>query len=200
MNTKTVEGLFEGKGVEDLAVWLAIHGMDVTTFGEGVAKSVAELLDEIQNGESTLQVVDGRPLRIVRVLNLLVCNSKGEVLVEEKQVRPDGTVRQRGLPLSEKLMAEESWRRAVDRAVAEELGSMLPNKPKVTIREDTYQEVVEVSESVSYPGLLTQYQCHQVEVVVEGLPETCSFMTREAKPSGFLELYWSWRNMAHRGT
>lgn len=54
-----------------------------------------------------------------------------QVLVEEKQVRPDGTVRQRGLPLSEKLMARESWRPAVRRAVAEELGSMLPKQPDV---------------------------------------------------------------------
>lgn len=119
--------------------------------------------------------------------------------MEEKQVRPDGTVRQRGLPLSEKLMARESWRPAVRRAVAEELGSMLPKQPDVKVRDETYQEVIEVSESVSYPGLLTQYQCHQVEVRVEGLPETRSFVTREVKPSGSLELHWAWRKVPPKG-
>lgn len=60
------------------------HGLDIAAFGEGVAKSISELLDEVQKGESTLRVVDGRALRIVRVLNLLVCNSKGEVSTKWK--------------------------------------------------------------------------------------------------------------------
>jgi len=47
------------------------------------------------------------------------------VLQEAKQQLPDGRVRTRGLPLSEKLLGGESWRGAVERAVQEELGSVL---------------------------------------------------------------------------
>lgn len=48
-----------------------------------------------------------------------------QVLTEAKQQLPDGRVRSRGIPLSEKLLPGEDWREAALRAVAEELGSAL---------------------------------------------------------------------------
>lgn len=55
------------------------------------------------------------------------------MLVEEKQIRPNGSVRSRGLPLSEKLHGSEEWEAAIPRAIEEELGSILEDSPKVTL-------------------------------------------------------------------
>lgn len=48
-----------------------------------------------------------------------------QVLMEAQQTLPDGRVRRRALPLSEKLVAGEEWRIALPRAIQEELGSVL---------------------------------------------------------------------------
>ncbi len=48
-----------------------------------------------------------------------------QVLLEVRQVLPDGRVRERGLVVSEKLKAGEEWQDGVLRAVQEELGSAL---------------------------------------------------------------------------
>ena len=54
-----------------------------------------------------------------------------QVLEEEYQVLPNGTQRQHHLPLSEKLKRGETWQQAVDRAVQEELGSVLGKEYQV---------------------------------------------------------------------
>ena len=41
---------------------------------------------------------------------------------------PNGSVRRRGLPLSEKLLPHESWQDGVKRAITEELGSVLQSE------------------------------------------------------------------------
>lgn len=186
--------VFDGSRAEELATWLQDNGVDVSLYGVGTSKTVAELFDEVQNGESVLHVSpDGVLMRTVRVLSLLIRNSRGEVLVEEQQVRPNGSVRSRGLPLSEKLVATESWRPAVERAIKEELGSILPSNPKITVDDSSYRKTVESSVSVSYPQLRCQYQCHRVEVQVEGLPNAGKFVTIENCKDGVLQLHWAWR-------
>jgi hypothetical protein len=59
------------------------------------------------------------------VLRLLIRDAHGRVLIEARQEWSDGRVRERGTPLSEKLMRDEDWRDAAFRAVSEELGSCL---------------------------------------------------------------------------
>ena len=81
---------------------------------------------QVREGETSLSMADGRLLRRVTVLNVLIRDSQGRSLIEHQQVLPTGSVRTRDLPLSEKLLPGESWRDAVVRAVAEELGEVLP--------------------------------------------------------------------------
>ncbi len=52
--------------------------------------------------------------------------------MEAQQRLPDGRVRVRRLPLSEKLIGCEGWREGAVRAVREELGSILPGEPQVS--------------------------------------------------------------------
>jgi hypothetical protein len=49
-----------------------------------------------------------------------------QVLIEAGQRLPDGRLRHRRLPLSEKMIGREDWRSTAVRAVAEELGTVLP--------------------------------------------------------------------------
>lgn len=49
-----------------------------------------------------------------------------QVLIEAGQRLPDGRLRQRGLPLSEKMIGQECWQAAAVRAVSEELATALP--------------------------------------------------------------------------
>lgn len=119
-----------------------------------------------KNQECTLTARDSAALRTVQVLSLLVTNSRQQVLYEDRQVLPDGRVRVRDLPLSEKLVGSELWRDAVTRAVREELGSILPaaDQGRVQVLDATYQRSEEVSASMSYPGLRTKVSSRRLYV------------------------------------
>lgn len=51
-----------------------------------------------------------------------------QVLIEAGQQLPDGRMRQRCLPLSEKMIGAEGWQAAAVRAVSEELATALPQE------------------------------------------------------------------------
>lgn len=57
-----------------------------------------------------------------------------QVLIEAGQRLPDGRLRQRGLPLSEKMIGSEGWQAAAVRAVSEELATALPQDWKSQVR------------------------------------------------------------------
>eukprot|EP00878_Enallax_costatus_P015091 GHUV01015803.1.p1 GENE.GHUV01015803.1~~GHUV01015803.1.p1 ORF type:complete len:150 (+),score=38.91 GHUV01015803.1:484-933(+) len=131
---------------------------------------------------------------MVSVLNLYIQNSQGQVLIEAGQRLPDGRLRQRGLPLSEKMIGSECWQAAAVRAVSEELATALPLdwKTQLHIDESSYHQLVEMQESTSYPGLLTQYTCHKVTAQLPCLPQQ-PFTTSEPRPNGVLTNYWEWQ-------
>lgn len=87
---------------------------------------------QVQEGETVLTAANGRALRLVSVVNVLIANSQGQTLTEKQQVLPSGVIRERGKPLSEKLMPGEQWRDGVLRGIREELGGILPPEPKVS--------------------------------------------------------------------
>lgn len=183
---------FRGSSKPDLLAWLAQTGIDTSCYGTGASKSVDLLWEEVQEGETVLTVCDGRPLRFVSVVNVIISNNRGQTLVESQQVLPSGTVRPRNKPLSEKLLPGERWQDGVVRGVVEELGSVLPRKPEVTLDENSYEEVVEEKESQSYPGLYSKYVCHRVQAKVVGLPED-NFTTQEERGDGQLTHVWEWQ-------
>jgi hypothetical protein len=69
------------------------------------------------------------------------------VLTEARQWLPDGRERERGLPLSEKLLAGEGWREGAVRAVAEELGSALADGWHEQVRGRTISSRVPAAQS-----------------------------------------------------
>jgi hypothetical protein len=71
--------------------------------------------------------------RVLLLLLLLLLLSK-QVLIEVGQQLPDGRMRQRCLPLSEKMIGLEGWQAAAVRAVSEELATVLPKDWKARVR------------------------------------------------------------------
>ena len=185
-----------GGSAASLAAWLRAHGVD-PTFASAAndAKSLSELATEVARGETTLVSAgddeasgESRAVRRVRVLRLLIRDARGRVLIEARQAWSDGRVRERGTPLSEKMLRGEDWRDAARRAVVEELGSCLTSdgaggdvrdaktdarldERLVTLDESSVVFSSAEKTSVSYPGLRSAYDFVTVDARVRGLPE-----------------------------
>jgi hypothetical protein len=165
-----------------LAEWLKVNGIPYESWGVGGSKSFDRLWREISEGETTLR--EGPPRRWTEVVSVSI-RVGGRQLVEVRQRMADGTVRERNLPPSEKMLPREAPVRAAYRCLMEELGvecsavmSMVESEP----------EPVKEGESPSYPGLTTSYRVHNFTAEVVGLnPE--NFTTKE----GLLTHYWEWR-------
>jgi hypothetical protein len=85
-----------------------------------------------------------------------------QVLIEAGQRLPDGRLRQRGLPLSEKMIGQEDWQAAAVRAVSEELATAL--------QQDWRQQVSVVSlQDTLFAGLLV---CLLAFLLESGVVET----------------------------
>ncbi|GFR51035.1 hypothetical protein Agub_g13363 [Astrephomene gubernaculifera] len=190
--SSTSRSCFSGASATELQRWLEQGGVDTAAYGQGMAKTVHELFDEVSKQESVLELEGGRALRIVNVLSLHILNSRGQILFEDEQVLPDGRSRRRNVPVSEKMVGEEPWTAALHRAVREELSSALPEDYQVTLLDNSYFLRTEYSSSMSYPGLLTKYIFHRVKARVSGIPES-PFSTVEARPGGQLLTRWVWK-------
>ncbi|VFQ65402.1 unnamed protein product [Cuscuta campestris] len=146
-------------------------------------KNVINLWIEISEGESSLSD-SVPPIRTLEVVSVRVIRKDNKVLVESHQELSDGSVRNRGRPLSEKMKPCESVESAVLRAIKEELGQIVGRdsdfKEIVRIRPNSYAKKVEERVSVSYPGLLARYVLHTIDATVEGLPEG-DFWTEEVE-------------------
>lgn len=194
-----------GGSLDSLAAWLRAHGVDPAAFASASndAKSLSELAREVARGETTLVARDvyenKKKTRLaerrVRVLRLLIRDARGRVLIEAKQEWSDGRVRERGTPLSEKMLRDEDWRDAARRAVLEELGSCL--KTTTDVDDDPKRRIVTLDESsvafssidrtsVSYPGLSCAYEFITVDAEVRGLPECDgTFVAARTKKKNF---------------
>jgi len=178
-----------------IATMQLIESLPVKLYGQGEAKTIEHLLEEIESGECLIQWQAYHPVRVINVVvaNVFTLDAK-QYLIEEKQVFSDGRVRQRqekdGSPkrgISEKMQPKEVSQDAVLRAVEEELG-IDPDY----VRTACLGMNAEESESPSYPGLLTRYVRHKYDVFIE--PEAY-------KAEGYVEVqddkttYFVWRKV-----
>jgi uncharacterized protein YheU (UPF0270 family) len=183
-------GTFRSAG--ELARYLRLHGVDTGEWGTGSAREVADLLRELERGESVLAFSPRSVRRWVDVAKVNILRSDRDVfhLVEAYQLMPDGRMRPRGMPLSEKLLHKEPPLAAALRGLAEELGP-LGEGDNVRVDASSLRQWRETRESRSYPTLVTCYNLHQFDAIVEALPNT-RFHTSESEETGQVVHVWDW--------
>ncbi|KAL1498953.1 hypothetical protein AB1Y20_013481 [Prymnesium parvum] len=182
----------------ELREWLRYHHVNISQWGQGKAKSVAELFAEVESKEATLQVLSGRVFRCVKVVKLVARRpedtKRSSHLVQVAQTLPDGRVKSDLVLPSGKLLDGETPLFASMRAAKIELGDPL-NLTLEQIFPDKSSLLAwnEVADSPAFPSLRTKYRLYQLEVIVEGIPAT-SFVTRKGKRSnGYKQQFFEWR-------
>lgn len=178
-----------------LADWLHTHQINTAYWGQGAAKSVTDLWQEIQHAESVLY--DEPPLRRVRVVELRVLDGDRQ-LIEMAQTLVTGQVRRRNRPPSEKMHPAEDPLTAARRCLVEELG-VDPTAIAIASTQ-AIRERQETVESASYPGLATQFTFYQVTAHVPHLPTT-DFTTHNAAHTHgdpIVSHQWHWQAYLER--
>ncbi|KAL8142313.1 hypothetical protein V2J09_015345 [Rumex salicifolius] len=163
-------------------------------------KNVHNLWLEVTEGETSL-IDTTPPVRNVEVIIARIVGPGDRILVESHQELSDGSIRSRNRPLSEKFKSGEDVNSAAKRAIKEELGSIFPDSVNyseiVKILSDSYEKKIELTDSISYPGLPGCYVMHTVDALVEGLPDE-EFFTEEKDKDGakgaisVRKLFWNW--------
>jgi hypothetical protein len=176
--------------LDKLHILLVAGGVDTALWGHGHTKSIDDLWSEIVAGESRIR---RQPLQRVvpGVVNVLIRRGERE-LIETQQVFATGLTRHRHMPPAEKMRPGERPIDTAMRCLHEELGVA---RRDVEIVTSAHPPRREVGLSPSYPGLLTDYTFHTVEVRVNGLPDD-DFVSDEYGVDGrtwIMRHYWTWR-------
>ena len=175
--------------INELIIWLNQRNIDTSLWGEGNAKSIIHLWDEIVSGEVVL--MDDPPRRIVNVVQVVIRRER-QVLLEAEQIMENGSRRFRNQPPSEKFKPGESYLDAAVRCLQEELGVAAET---IHLLPESYYPRTELLDSFSYPGLLTEYTFHMVEATVAKLPDEPFWRGNEASKYGdpVKRHLWTWR-------
>jgi hypothetical protein len=178
--------------VESLRQWLLSLSIDLESWNKGQAKSVGHLFDEINNGESSIQLAP--PLRVVNVVQVLVSHD-GKFLLEMEQELDDKRTRKRNIPPSEKMKPGEDCLDAARRCLLEELQI---HAKDIKVLSNDCKAIYRYRNSRSYPGLRTKYCIYRVMVIINNLPVE-GFWTEEKTHHRGKEInrrfYWGWDNL-----
>ncbi len=176
-------------GPDELAEWLEENGIDTAMWGIGPFKSIANLWDETRQGEVFFEA--DPPLRVVQVVQLLVQHDD-TTLFEVEQVFRNGKRRFRNQPPSEKIKRNENSIDAAYRCLNEELGI---GRDQVDFMSMEHEREEIVTDSPSYPGLLTRFTMQKFRVRVSGLPEEEFWRENSAAKEGdpVSRHLWAWR-------
>ncbi|MEM7335888.1 MAG: NUDIX hydrolase [Chloroflexota bacterium] len=175
--------------IQELENWLFSIGVNTALWGINGAKSVDNLWAELISGDAYLQSTP--PMRIVSVVQVFI-RRKNRLLIETIQELSDGQRRYRNQPPAEKIKHGEHYLEAASRGLFEELGI---KQGQVYYNSQSHFQRTLLSESPSYPGLLSQYTFHDIEANVQGLPsgdfwhDNYSFAYGDPVKRHF----WSWR-------
>ncbi len=178
--------------VENLRLWLLTLSFDLESWNRGQAKSVSQLFDEINNGESRIQL--NPPLRVVNVVQVLVSRD-GKYLLELEQELDDKRIRKRNIPPSEKMKPGEDCLDAARRCILEELQVL---DRDIEILSDDCKVIYRYRNSRSYPGLRTKYCIYRVKVYLKNLPAEGFWTEEKTHHSGkefIRRFYWGWGNL-----
>lgn len=167
---------FEGMKLADpsLHVWtadsirqkLTEHGINTALYGQGRTKSLEDVAKEVQRGDFYLMERKGKILRVVEdsVLIRVLRRDGGEdkVLVEVKQILPDGTSKRvEGVPCCARTPGDNVWH------AAQRLLETIPSiaHENFRIHEGQEQLVEEGEGNDAYPELNSLFRKHYVDAV-----------------------------------
>jgi len=179
--------------IDELKERLVSAGINISLWGKGEAKTINDLYREIKNGETKL--VKDKNLGLIKKVS--ICGADifyrsplGEKfhLIERKQVFSDGRVRVRdwGHAVSEKIKIGETPKEGVLRGIQEEIGVSGDLEIEETERDSVQRE------SLSYPGLISQYDRFHYEV---------NLNENQFNPKGYIECndsittYFEWEKV-----
>jgi hypothetical protein len=184
----------EKMSIEQLVSLLEMYQMPMEEWGSGRAKTVEDLLSEINSGETELIEEEGRLIRATEALAINVFSiADGKIwkLREDKQIFTDGRIRERrdetmDTSMGEKISIEELHLKALQRALQEELG--VDENFEFDSREG--ETLIKERTSSSFPGLTSKLKLHYYDVLLpvefykkEGYVETqknkCTYFTWE---------------------
>lgn len=147
---------------------LALHRIDVSSWGNGGAKTVGDLLSELSERESFLDEVDGSLIRVTSNIAVDVFHdgpSGREVLFEEKQVKRGKEKRRPlGASFAEKIKNDADPETEVWRGFEEELPQLVGHVADLQIGGEPE---IEEGPAYSYPGLTTRYLRHRYQATID---------------------------------
>jgi len=156
-------------------------------WGHGEAKTIGDLTDEINAGESHLVIDSSGIHRVLSIVRMNIVNKNLGTLVHVKTVLPDGRVRKiQGLP-SGKIIRGETPLAALQREMTEEL-----NLDPQWYTQTPQAVIMGEDPSKSYPRLPSIYEIHPWNITIhEGIVELRQggFVTQEDEQV----LYFSWQ-------
>ncbi|VAW39767.1 hypothetical protein MNBD_CHLOROFLEXI01-1027 [hydrothermal vent metagenome] len=175
--------------IDELATWLNKHGVRYDEWEQKSSKSLDNLWQELEAGEVCLE--DNPPLRVVDVVQIVIRQGE-QILVEAEQEFFNGQRRFRNQPPAEKIKPGETVFDAARRCLQEEIG--VPPED-VVLNPDSHQEYQSNTNSISYPGLPSQYNFHLLEAAVSGLPNDDFWHENSAdgKIDPVKRHRWGWR-------
>ena len=130
--------------------------LPIEKYGIGKAKTVQELMEEIESGETIISIENQKPIRNIEIAFISIYFGEFQ-LVEDRQEFSDGRVRKREIKgISEKMLNKnENPLDCAKRAMAEELAI------QEGFEIEFVETVLEENESPSYPGLISRYKIHK---------------------------------------
>lgn len=169
------------QSLDDLVRCLETHSIDREKWGSGehcTSKSVLDLWEEVQRGESTLQSSIGELVRTTRVVRIHVTiappypawwhGTPRYLFNTAIQYTDRGTRVERSTLVTEKLMQGEEVLHAVHRALHEELDLEGADNRGYTITNvETTPHTEDRVSTRSYPGIHTIYELFDATVVFE---------------------------------
>ena len=162
--------------------------INLSLWGKGDAKTATHLIDEVNNGECTLELINGVLYRNINVVSITITylSPNGLLHLQEKyQIFTDSRPRTRKLPdrcsVAEKIKIgkEEPRLEAALRAINREELSEIQAVPVIASQLQFIRTIQGENHSSSYPGIITDKTVHISE---------CVFTDAQFNPKGYTEI------------
>jgi hypothetical protein len=152
--------------IQELKTLLTQYNLPIKEWSHELGKkTINDLNNELNKGESSLELKNNQLYRITKVSSIEVkvkIGTKIFTVVEDKQIFLTGMIRKRGLRnISEKIREQETPESAAWRGLQEELG-LTTDKQLIFLGETTTE-----SQSPSYPGLSCRYQVFNYQITLD---------------------------------